>query len=380
MRKFKCLSLFSSGGLAETYFEELGIEVVLANELDPIRCQFYKHLYPSTEVICGDISSLEIRNEIIFKALEYKVDFIIATPPCQGMSKHGKRDEDDPRNLLIHHAIEIIQKVNPKIVILENVPNQLRTKIVFQNSKILIPDYIINCLSSNYKIYKDSIFNAADYSVPQNRIRSIFRMVHRDYDIEWERPEKSDIVITLEEAIGHLPSLDPCVRQIDKKSNFPDFEKKKEFAMKISKWHFPPTHSWHHIQWMMHTPPGKSAFENKFHFPQKENGELIKGRISTYKRYRWDKPANTITQNNGVISSSVCVHPGRIIKEGNIENERLFSDCRVLTIYELMIISSLPTNWNLPDWSDEKLIRSLIGEGVPPLLVKKILEKIICKF
>ena len=43
--KLKCLSLFCSGGLAETYFEEIGIEVVLANELREDRCAFYKHLY-----------------------------------------------------------------------------------------------------------------------------------------------------------------------------------------------------------------------------------------------------------------------------------------------------------------------------------------------
>jgi DNA (cytosine-5)-methyltransferase 1 len=377
MAKLKCLSLFCSGGLAESYFDEIGIDVVLANEIDPLRCKFYKHLYPSTEVICGDISNIEIRNTIISKALEYKVDFIIATPPCQGMSKHGKRDKDDPRNLLIHHAIEIIKKVNPKIVLLENVPAQLRTKILFQNSKILIPDFIIESLKSNFKIYKDSIFNSADYGVPQSRVRSIFRMVNRDLNFEWERPEKSSKVVTLKEAIGHLPSLDPVVRQIDSKLIFPEFEKKKEEGLKISKWHYPPTHSIHHINWMMHTPSGKSAFENKIHYPQKENGETIKGRISTYKRYRWDKPANTITQNNGVISSSVCVHPGRLINEGSGENDRIFSDCRALTIYELIIISSLPLDWNLPDWSEEKLIRSLIGEGVPPLLVKKILEKVL---
>jgi DNA (cytosine-5)-methyltransferase 1 len=377
MKKIKCLSLFCSGGLAETYFEEIGIEVVLANEKDPIRCKFYKNLYPNTEIICGDIRNNEIRNTIIQKAKEYGVDFIIATPPCQGMSKHGKREENDPRNSLINYAIEVIQNVNPKIVLLENVPAQLKTKIKFNDKQILIPEYIISCLKNNFKIYEDSIFNSADFGVPQNRIRSIFRMVNKDLNVNWERPEKSNKVITLEDAIGHLPSLDPLIRQTDKQKYFSDYGQKKEEGQKISKWHYPPTHSWHHIKWMMHTPSGKSAFENKIYFPQKENGELIKGRISTYKRYRWDKPANTITQNNGVISSSVCVHPGRIINTGKTESERIYSDCRVLTIYELMIISSLPPDWNIPDWADEKLIRSLIGEGVPPLLVKRILDQII---
>ena len=63
--KLKCLSLFCSGGLAETYFEEIGIEVVLANELREDRCAFYKHLYPKTEVIQGDITKDFVKNEII---------------------------------------------------------------------------------------------------------------------------------------------------------------------------------------------------------------------------------------------------------------------------------------------------------------------------
>ena len=41
-------------------------------------------------------------------------------------------------------------------------------------------------------------------------------------------------------------------------------------------------------------------------------------------------------------------------------------------IYELMIISSLPLDWNIPEWASEKLIRSGIGEGIPPILVKSI--------
>ena len=84
----------------------------------------------------------------------------------------------------------------------------------------------------------------------------------------------------------------------------------------------------------------------------------------------WDKPSRTITQNSGVISSLCCVHPVR--KEGDV-----YSDTRALTIYELMIVSSIPLDWNIPDWANENLIRKVIGEGIPPLLVKKTFETLI---
>jgi DNA (cytosine-5)-methyltransferase 1 len=375
--RIKCLSLFSSIGLAEVYFKDIGLDVVLANELLEDRCKLYSHLYPETELIEGDIADIGLRKRLIQKAKNYKVDFIIATPPCQGMSRHGKRDKYDPRNQLIFYAIDIIKKVKPKFVLIENVPRQLSTRVIYNNRSILIPDYIKLSLEKYYKIYDDSIFNSADYGIPQSRKRSITRMVSNKSSITWGRPAKNKSLISMEEAIGHLPSLDPYIRQEDKRSFFPNYENKKAKGLRISKWHYPPTHSWHHIEWMMHTPSGKSAFENKIFYPQKDRGIRINGRISTYKRYAWDKPANTLTQNNGVISSAVCVHPGRLTNKSNNEKIRIYSDSRVLTIYELMIISSLPLDWNIPEWATEKLIRNGIGEGVPPLLVKRIIQEIL---
>jgi len=211
--------------------------------------------------------------------------------------------------------------------------------------------------------------------VPQSRKRSIFCMVNKSLNVFWNRPTVNKTQISLDKAIGHLPSLDPFIRQENKRFLFPNFELKKNQGLMVSKWHCPPTHSWNHVKWMTNTPSGKSAFENKIFYPKKNNGKKINGRISTYKRYSWSKPANTITQNNGVISSAVCVHPGRFIKS-NMFGKEVYSDARVLSIYELLILSSLPLDWNIPDWANEKLIRSVIGEGIPPLMIKKIVNKI----
>ena len=77
MNKINCLSLFSCAGMAETYFKEVGFHVVLANELLKDRCDFYKYLYPETEILHGDIRDDKLRSELINKALQYKVEFII---------------------------------------------------------------------------------------------------------------------------------------------------------------------------------------------------------------------------------------------------------------------------------------------------------------
>ena len=157
---------------------------------------------------------------------------------------------------------------------------------------------------------------------------------------------------------------------------FPDYEKKRKAGLKVSKWHYATKQSWKLVELMMHTPSGKSAFLNDHFFPQK-NGRRVKGAPRTYMRMFWSKPATTIMQNSDVISAFINVHPGRPIIESDDDRERIYSDARTLSIYELLILSSLPKNWNIPDWADEKMIRQVIGEGIPPLLIRKALEALI---
>lgn len=370
------LSLFANVGIAETYLDSIGINIKLANELEPKRAQLYRILHPQTEMVCGDITDNTIRNKIIEKAIDYEIDFLIATPPCQGMSEAGLRLEFDERNQLIFYAIDVIKRVKPKFIILENVPKQLTTKINHYGDIMLIPDYIRSELADLYNFNRDSLIKAKDYGVPQLRERNIMLLVRNDLGrIKWEFPSK-EAEVTLYDAIGHLPSLDPLLREGLEFtiSKFPQFENRKKAGLKISKWHRPPVHSWRQVEWMMHTPTGKSAIYNEVYFPQKDGGIRVKAHHNNYRRLKWDMPCRTITQNNGVISSLACVHPGHMyIKNGEV----LYSDPRVLSIYELMIVSSLPTDWKIPDDINESFIRRVIGEGIPPLLVKKILDVLI---
>lgn len=376
MKKIRGLSLFANVGIAEAYFEELGIDICVANEIDEKRARFYQDVYKNTNMICGDITTDEIKNEVIEASLQRDVNFVIATPPCQGMSEAGLRLEFDSRNQLIFHAIDIIKRIRPEFVLLENVPKQLTTKIKYNNEIILIPEYIKRELGDEYRFNDKTLVMAKDYGVPQLRERNIFLLVRQDLNYTWEFPDKQE-EITLEQAIGKLPSLDPLLREgIDfTLEKFPDYEKKRCAALEISKWHYPPKHSWKQVEWMMHTPTGKSAIYNEKYYPQKAGGVPVKAHHNHYRRLKWDMPCRTITQNNGVISSLACVHPGRYYEDefGDI----LYSDPRVLTIYELLIVMSLPLDWPIPEWADETFIRKVIGEGIPSNLVRQILQALL---
>ena len=188
--RLKGLSLFSNVGVAEAYFKEIGIDILIANEIDELRAKFYQEVYPDTHVVCGDITDDRLRTKIIDEAQEKQIDFIIATPPCQGMSEAGLRLEFDSRNQLIQYAVDIIKRLKPKFVLMENVPQQLVTKIRYNDEIILIPEYVKCELGEEYKFNKNTLVMAKDYGVPQLRERNIFLLVRKDLPYVWEFPKK----------------------------------------------------------------------------------------------------------------------------------------------------------------------------------------------
>jgi|SRR3989339_346345 len=347
----KGVSLFSSAGIGETFFKDKGINVVVANELIEERAKLYSSLYKDTKMIVGDITNKKIFNKIIHESGE-NIDFLIATPPCQGISIAGKNRTlnemlKDERNHLVFKIIDFINIKKPNYILIENVSNFLKLELPFKGKLHTLLEILNILYGSSYDI-EARVLDASEYGVPQKRNRAIIKMNKKGLVWKWPKKEKP---ITTRQAIGHLPSLDP-----NQKSSIP--------------WHFARKHSPKHILWMKNTPTGKSAFENKKHFPKKENGDKIKSYMTTYRRIKWDEPAPTITMRNDAISSQLNVHPGRKLKDGT------FSDPRVLTPLELMILSSLPENWNIPKDTPEILIRKCLGESVPPLLLKKVISGI----
>lgn len=374
--KLKGISLFANIGVAEAHLKGIGINVCIANELIKSRAKLYSEIYPKTEVIEGDFTDLDVFNKIKSKSFKEEIDFIMATPPCQGMSTAGRQDKNDKRNDLIIPTIKFIKELNTKYVLIENVPQFLKTTVIYKNDEINILELINKELGANYTI-NSSIIDTKNYKVPQSRKRAIITMTRNDIDKEWTLPKKHNSIITLENTIGNIPTIDPFISDITEKELlqiFPNFYARKEKALKISKWNIPPIHVKRQVLAMMHTPTGKSAFENEFHKPKKENGDLIKGYKNTYKRQNWDTAAYAVTMDNRKISSQDNVHPGRQIKNSK---GLIYSDPRALTLYELMKVMSLPDDWPIPEKTSEAFIRRVIGEGIPPLFIKQLFQQIL---
>lgn len=361
-KKIIGLSMFSGGGIAETYFEEIGIHIAVANELLPERAKFYSHTHPTTNMICGDISDENVFETVMENAEKENIRFLLATPPCQGMSTLGRKEyESDDRNSLIQYVLKAIDRLAPDYVLIENVPKFIEllydsdgTTYFSDTAKSEKPFHIVDLLETLYsdKYTVDmKVVNAMNYGVPQSRPRVIIKLFKKE--LAWPWPQEEEHIVTLREAIGDLPSLESGQ------------------ASGI-KWHTALVHNERQIEALRHTPEGKSAMKNEIYYPKKADGSRVRGFHNTYNRMHWDEPAPARTTNNHLMSGHNNVHPGRLLPDGT------WSDARVLTLRELIIVSSLPLDWNIPEDFPEAKIRIIIGEAIPPLLSKKIAEQIFC--
>ncbi len=353
MKKINAISLFSCIGVGEYYFKNIGINTVVANEIEPKRCQTYKFFHPDTEVICGDIIDKNVKGKILSASKKHNIDLVIATPPCQGMSSVGKNRKDgtlhdDNRNSLILETLEIIDSISPKYVIIENVPRFLKVNYSYKNKSLTIPELLKEKYGKKYNIEVD-IFNAADFGIPQIRNRAFIRLYKKG--LKWSNPKLEKKQISVADAIGDLPSLESGMKS-DLKN------------------HWARVHPKNQIEWMKFTPTGQTAFNNEKHFPVNKDGRKIKGYNNCYRRIDWDKPAPTVTMRNEIISSQNNVHPGRKLKNNT------WSDARVLSLRELLILTSLPPDIDLPTDISDTALRQFIGEGIPPKMMQKILEGI----
>lgn len=344
----KGASLFCSAGVAETYFADNNIDIVVANELIPKRCDLHRWLYPNCEVISGDITKLDTFNTVKERIVSNGCKFLLATPPCQGMSTLGKKDyEKDNRNYLIFYVFDMIDDCEFEYILIENVPKYLELYFPYNDGFYTLIDIIKDKYSDKYNI-DYFVLNAKDFGVPQSRPRGFIKLWKKG--LSWANPDIQK-EITLREAIGHLPSL----------------EAGEDSGIK---WHKAKPLNERYVLAIKHTPEGKSAFQNEVYFPKTAKGTRMKGFHNTFARMRWDEPCPTRAMNSGNIGSHNNAHPGHPLPDGTR------TDARVLTLRELFIVSSLPADWNLPDWCTDQFVREIVGEAIPPKFSEAIIKGI----
>ncbi len=382
-KKNTYISLFSSAGIGCYGFKEEGFECIATNELIPRRLdiqKFNNKCKYESGYICGDISN-EAAQQLLFDEVELwrkkeklaRVDVIIATPPCQGMSvaNHKKNENEIIRNSLVIESIKIIKKLQPKFFIFENVPAFMKTICTdLDGTAKSISDAIEKNLGNDYS-YVSKIINFKNYGACSSRQRTVVIGVSNDYADEVspyelfpDRVEEK----TLREVIGHLKPLNEF-GEIDADDIYHSFR----------------VYPKHMREWIHNLNEGQSAFDNED--DRKKPHQIINGKLvvnkqknaDKYKRQCWDKVGPCIHTRNDQMASQNTLHP---------------SDDRVFSIRELMLMMTVPNDFkwvdknvdilNTMSFEDKKAflkkeeikIRQSLGEAVPTIIFKSIANKI----
>ena len=164
----------------------------------------------------GDMIRESIQNLEIFRGQDIpEIDAIFGGPPCQGFSRAGRRNPNDPRNMLFREYVRVISEVRPKYVVLENVTGFTDTRFYgfvgatghqYEDGE-LVPDILRNELNLiGYHTLEPRILNAAHYGVPQRRNRIIV-MAYRNDMVAPTYPEAThtdETALTITDAISDL--------------------------------------------------------------------------------------------------------------------------------------------------------------------------------
>jgi DNA (cytosine-5)-methyltransferase 1 len=158
--RVKVIGLFSGCGGLDLGFKQAGYDLIWANDILKDACDTYR-LNIGDHIVNEDITKIDL--ESIPNA-----DIIIGGPPCQGFSGIGKRDPNDNRSALVYSYLDVVNKVQPKIFLFENVTGIKSSKAVDGSKVIDNLKKAFEDIGYHINIYT---LNAADYGVPQRRKR-----------------------------------------------------------------------------------------------------------------------------------------------------------------------------------------------------------------
>lgn len=175
MTAVRVLDLFAGAGGLSLGLETAGFSIVAGAEIDRDACETFAKAHPAAEILPGDVG------QVSFEPWQNAIDCVVGGPPCQPWSIGGKQlGADDPRDGW-PKFIKALKVIEPRAFIAENVAG-LDTgirKAYFQS--------LIRKLEDLHFNVTHQVLNAADYGVPQNRLRLVI-VGFRDGRFEFPQP------------------------------------------------------------------------------------------------------------------------------------------------------------------------------------------------
>ncbi len=238
-KQFTFVDLFAGcGGLSEGFLKS-GFEGLCHVDFDSHACATLgnrlKHYNIAEEeiertVLTRDLTKHTSVEDILKCVGDKKVDLLVGGPPCQAFSTVGRAQDSnsmkgDKRNYLYKHYVEVLEKLNPKIFVFENVLGLLSSK---PEGEYIFPIIVKEFQKRGYNVCEKReviVLNSVHYGVPQIRKRVILIGVSNDlgissekvYDLiekkyyapDEEQKQGSNKFRTVKDAISDLPSFLP---------------------------------------------------------------------------------------------------------------------------------------------------------------------------
>lgn len=365
------IDLFAGCGGLSLGFEMAGFNVSVAIEKDEWASETYKKNHPKTKVITEDITQI-LDLSTILPDKSTKIHGIIGGPPCQGFSLSGNRDKNDPRNSLFMEFVRFVKYFRPTFFVMENVTGILSMKT---KNGTNVKDLIKNEFSKagyNVEIYT---LNAAEFGVPQSRIRVFFIGLKNTIIYDREKMEPKGFLFgdnqrTIIDAIMDLPQISAGEGAEEMPYTTRPFTKYQEWARSNSSTihnHVAMRHTARLVERFGQIKHGQSVANVTKEYQQRKRGEAdkISGKVYSQNNMRPypDKPSPTIPAS----FQSNFVHPYLNRNYTAREGARLQSFPDTYIFYGKRTTMS---------WEKNLSQYQQIGNAVPPLLAKAIAKSI----
>ena len=206
----RAADLFCGAGGMSLGLQEAGFDVLVGVDSDPFALETYAHLFPGL-TLERDLSREEAIAEVVEVLRELDITLIAGGPPCQPFSRAGRprirdlirsglREAHDERRDLWESFIEIVLRVEPRAVVLENVPD-----MALNDRMMILREMVDELEATGYRVWT-RILDTEAHGIPQFRTRLIVVGV-RDGSFDWPAPVRRRASLGL--AIRDLPDVEP---------------------------------------------------------------------------------------------------------------------------------------------------------------------------
>ena len=326
------VDLFCGCGGVTTALKARRFRVVAAVDHDPIACESYRSNHRNVHLYEKDIAAVdpfEIRRLLGDSGL----DLLVVCSPCQPFSQQNRNSTDDDRTRLILSAVDFAKVLVPSLIFFENVPGLTRKRF-----EPILAELRVGLTQIGYVVGEPQELDAADYGVPQRRLRCV--MLARRGTAPPPLPGPTTPAghrISVREAIGDLPRL--ASGQAD-----------SDDAL-----HFARVHQAIALERLRHIPKNGGS---RTALPEQLRLECHRGHRGhpdVYGRMRWEEVAPTLTTGCTDLTRGRFAHP---------------RDDRAITLREAARLQTFPDNYVFS--GSAKAIAAQVGNSVPVRLIEEL--------